>query len=65
MSFLTDAEVVHLTGYEHKPEQAEALRKMGIPFRLRPRDGKPVVTWEAVNGREKRRADPFRWDMVT
>ena len=61
--FLTDVEIEHLTRRKQGKAQAQMLRKMGIPFHLR--DGRPVVTWEAVNGREKRRAEPFRFDLVT
>jgi hypothetical protein len=60
--FLTDSELEQLTGYLQGKRQADVLRKMGIPFHMPGR--RPVVTWEAVNGRERRKPEPFRFDKV-
>jgi hypothetical protein len=45
---LTAADLLELTGYQRAADQARALRAIG----MRPiigRDGRPRVTWEAVN----------------
>lgn len=46
--FLTPKELKHLTGAVQAKRQVKALSLAGIGFTLRI-DGKPVVTWEAVN----------------
>lgn len=45
---LTDQELVDLTGYEKASAQCRQLQRQGIHFYKRG-DGKPVVTWTAVN----------------
>lgn len=45
---LTDDDLAELTGYERAAEQTRVLRSMGLhPFPGR--NGRPRVTWEAVN----------------
>jgi hypothetical protein len=41
--FLTKEQLIELTGYTVKAKQIKALRIMGIRFRIRPADGRPVV----------------------
>jgi hypothetical protein len=54
--FLTPEEIAELTGIARgrsgvtrEQLQAAQLRDMGIAFRINAR-GRPVVTWDAVNG---------------
>ena len=42
MPWLTPKQVVELTGYKQYQKQVEALRKMGIDYKIRP-DGSLVV----------------------
>lgn len=63
--FLTDEELVELTGRKKKKLQREALGRMGVPFRSRDSDGFPLVLrsiFETLTKREKRR-EP-RLDLV-
>jgi hypothetical protein len=63
--FLTEDELVELTGYRKKKLQREALGAMEIPFRSRPADGFPLVTrsfLEPLTKAQKRR-EP-RLDLV-
>ena len=48
--FLSDADLVLLTGCRQKRRQIGWLRAEGIPFRVNA-TGHPVVTWAAVEGR--------------
>jgi len=41
--FLNKDEVEELTGYKIKAYQIKALRKMGVHFKVRASDGRPVV----------------------
>lgn len=45
---LTDHEIIELTGFAQSSAQCRQLNKQGIHFYKRG-DGKPVVTWTAVN----------------
>jgi hypothetical protein len=47
--FLTADELAELTGRKVKSKQIEALRRMGVPFRVNA-VGKPVVTRVAIEG---------------
>ncbi|WP_157421829.1 DUF4224 domain-containing protein [Acidovorax sp. Root219] len=59
--FLNDTHLHRLTGFAFKSKQIAWLRKEGIPFRVSA-TGHPVVTWEAVQGRETTApAAPQRW----
>lgn len=50
-AFLDDNDLKTLTGRATKSKQIEALRKMGVAFRVNAL-GKPVVCVSAVEGRE-------------
>lgn len=54
MSFLTDASLRHLTGYQRYSAQVRALRQMGIPHRVRP-DGRPIVLAEDLREHDRAR----------
>lgn len=54
--FLTDADLVQLTGWKLKSRQIQWLRAEGIPFRVNA-TGHPVVTWAAVEGRQAAAAE--------
>jgi len=43
MHQLDDNELKALTGYAHRRQQIRSLAEMGVKFRVRPKDGKPVV----------------------
>jgi hypothetical protein len=54
--FLTSAEIAELTGIARgrhgqtrEQLQAAQLREMGVAFRINAK-GRPVITWDAVNG---------------
>lgn len=49
--FLTQEELVELTGRKVKSKQIEALRRMGLPFWVNA-VGKPVVSVAAIEGRK-------------
>ena len=49
--FLNKLELVELTGCVFKAKQIAVLKSQGVPFRINV-SGRPVVTWEAVNGRK-------------
>lgn len=49
MSFLTDAELEHYTGVKQAAAQIRFLQRWNVRHVVN-RIGKPVVTWEAVNG---------------
>jgi len=49
--FLTQDELVELTGRRIKSKQIEALRRMGLPFHVNA-VGKPVVSAAAIEGRK-------------
>ena len=54
---LSNENLIDLTGYKQPAAQIRALRTMGIAFNIRP-DGKPVVTWEGVNGQRNQSVEP-------
>lgn len=45
---LTEAEIESLTGYIRPSAQIRALEKMGIKYKIRPRDGSPIVVRECI-----------------
>ena len=45
---LNPDDLYRLTRYKQPRRQADQLRRMGIKF-LETHDGRPVLTWEAVN----------------
>lgn len=45
---LTEQQLIELTGYTKASAQIKQLKLQGIHYHLRS-DGKPVVTWTAVN----------------
>lgn len=47
--FLTQEELVELTGVKRKSKQIEVLRRMALPFWVNA-DGKPVVPVAAIEG---------------
>lgn len=49
-TFLTQEEVVELTGRKVRSKQIEALRQMGFPFWVNP-VGRAVVARSAIEGR--------------
>ncbi|WP_199103214.1 DUF4224 domain-containing protein [Aquitalea sp. ASV11] len=58
--FLTTEEVAQLTGYTIKRKQVEALRSMGVVFRVNPA-GTPIVTRAAVEGHGAGEASKQKW----
>lgn len=59
--FLTDSEIVQLTARKVKRCQIDALRQMGIPFRVNAA-GRPVVCRSAVEGgRTAYTVEPTSW----
>lgn len=55
--FLTDQELVRLTGYKVKSRQIAWLRSEAIPFRVSG-TGHPVVTRVAIEGPIHKHSDP-------
>ena len=47
--FLTQEEIVTLTGYKSSTKQIDVLRRQGVPFRLNGR-GRPIITRAAILG---------------
>lgn len=58
--FLTQEELVILTGRKIKSKQIEALRRMGLPFHVNA-VGKPVVARVAIEGRAAESPPEPRW----
>ena len=58
--FLTQEELVILTGRKMKSKQIEALRRMGLPFHVNA-CGKPVVARVAIEGRPDAAEKPKTW----
>lgn len=56
-TFLTDAEVVQLTGRKQRGTQIEALRTMGIAFFVNAL-GKPIVARAVIEGRANQAPTP-------
>jgi len=46
--FLSEEQVCALTGYSQSNKQIHALIQMGITFKVRARDGKPIVLFSAI-----------------
>ncbi len=60
--FLTQEELVELTGRKIKSKQIEELRRMALPFWVNA-CGKPVVPVTAIEGRKERVEKPEpRWE---
>ena len=57
--FLTDHELVELTGRRMRRLQIETLKRMLIPFHINAL-GKPVVTRAAVLGQQMSKPEPLR-----
>ena len=63
--WLTEDELIELTGYKRQQRQKHALAAMAIPFRSRAADGFPLVLREAVgpvNAKPRRRE--LNWAAV-
>ncbi|MGH8200719.1 MAG: DUF4224 domain-containing protein [Steroidobacteraceae bacterium] len=63
--WLTEDELVELTGYKRQERQRKALSDMGIPFRSRAADGYPLVLRDQFSpgaGKQKRRE--LNWAAV-
>lgn len=60
-TFLSQADVAELTGRKNRKLQADALRKMGLPFWVNA-IGKPVVPRAAIEGRAEA-PKPKIWTM--
>lgn len=61
--FLTDQELVRLTGYKNKSRQIAWLRSEAIPFRVSG-TGHPVVTRVAIEGPTRKDSAPLREPWV-
>jgi hypothetical protein len=59
--FLTDEELVELTGWKIRKRQVEHLRKLGIPF-FTIRHGEPRVTRASVEGRKESAETRKTWE---
>lgn len=60
-TFLSQNDVVELTGRKNRKLQAAALKKMGVPFWVNA-IGKPVVPRTAIEGRAEA-PKPKTWTM--
>jgi hypothetical protein len=67
VSFLSPSDVAELTGIargrkgkSREQLQVDQLRAMAIAFRINAR-GRPIVTWEAVNGLPSRQEPAKVW----
>ncbi len=58
--FLTEEELVKLTGRRMKSHQINALRTMGVPFRVNA-SGHPVVTRSSIEGRKEEPVPRPKW----
>lgn len=61
--WLTDGELIELTGYRQRERQKRALARMGVQFRSRDADGFPLVarsqfTGETTPGYKGRKVEP-------
>ena len=65
--WLSEDEIVELTGYKHRERQRRALADLGVKWRTRPADGFPLVEraqfTEGLTGKGKRR-EP-NWNLVS
>ena len=65
--WLSEDEIVELTGYKHRERQRRALADLGVKWRTRPADGFPLVDrsqfMEGGLGKTKRR-EP-NWNVAT
>jgi len=61
---LSEKEIRALTGRVRPTAQRRALERMGIAHHVRP-DGRPVVTWSAVDGsRESAKDTAPNWTAL-
>ncbi len=58
--FLSADEIATLTGRKVKSKQIEALRAMGLPYRVNA-TGHPVVTSASVEGQKNAPAEVKKW----
>lgn len=56
--WLTDDELVELTGYRQRERQKQALAEMRIAFRVRPADGFPLVARAQFTPQQGRKTEP-------
>lgn len=64
---LTAAEVREVTGYTWHARQCEALAAMGVPFKVQPASGRPLVdrrAWQGYRERPERAAPEPNWKAV-
>lgn len=66
--FLTDEQMVELTGYSQKTKQIQALVKMKIPHNVRASDGKPRVLVSVLTGsaNDEQKDEDFKpnWNAI-
>lgn len=65
MSLLSAADLQAVTGRSQPAAQIRWLRKMGVRHLVNA-NGRPVVTWAAINGdsRPAPAPAPIRWDAI-
>ena len=59
--WLTDDELIELTGYRQREKQRRALAELRVQFRSRPADGFPLVAraqFCAIDGKPSRKSEP-------
>ncbi len=59
--WLTDDELIELTGYRQVAKQRQALAELRVQFRSRPADGFPLVAralFTTIEGKPTKRAEP-------
>jgi hypothetical protein len=64
--FLSPEDVRELTGYSMPARQARWLKRKGVHHYVNAQ-GRPVVTWEALDGRKRedvKEAAPINWEAV-
>ena len=53
--YLSKDELTEMTGYRQRSRIVEALARMGVPFKLRARDGFPLVERKVEGPRQQPR----------
>lgn len=53
--YLTEADIVRVTGYRKPSKQCQKLESLGVFFSQRAIDGRPVTTWYHWNNPERMR----------
>jgi hypothetical protein len=59
--WLTEDELIELTGYRQREKQRKALAELRVPFRSRPADGLPLVLrslFTLTDSKPVKRAEP-------